>query len=270
MTIDKAIDRIRKLLRTAEGSPSEAEAALAATRAAELMAEYDLSEAQVRLSEDRPAEPIEQEHILVDPNDAGRIRKRAEAWKGTVASAVAKSFGARMYWFGSRICFFGRTSAVQASTYTSLYLFRELERLKAEAIKANNIKNKKTWGHAFLIGAACSVAQRLNERTKERLAARPKPAATPKVMDNTPAAPAVPGPVDPPATATDQALVLVQKEAQEVEDEYAAYSKGWRSRGGGGSFSNYSGYNVGSAAGKTVALGGGRAGIGASKGRLEA
>jgi hypothetical protein len=46
----KAIDRVRKLLRLAEGAGSEAEAASAAAQAAELMTEYQLSEAVLKLA----------------------------------------------------------------------------------------------------------------------------------------------------------------------------------------------------------------------------
>ena len=75
--INKILDRVRKLLALSENTTSEAEAANAADHAARLMAEYQLTEALVRL--DAPVLPAERiVHEYLDP-PTNAPRKRLDA-----------------------------------------------------------------------------------------------------------------------------------------------------------------------------------------------
>src|SRR4051812_47077207 len=135
MTIEKIIDRVRKLLSLADHSGSEHEAASAASHAAKLMEEHQLTEAFVRLddAEAKPETILQDERL--EPNAPLTGRKRV-AWKETIASAVARDLGVRFYWrsrrdHGGRLTRdmrgFGRESAIQTWRYTCEYLWRQIE-----------------------------------------------------------------------------------------------------------------------------------------------
>lgn len=251
--IDKILDRVRKLLKLSEAT-SEAEAALAAQRAAELMAEYQLSEAEVRA-----ADPAQKPEEIAQRAPCGPDDKRVVAWKGTIASAVAKSMGCRMYWSGGAIRLFGRMSATQAVAYTSQYLWSEVDRLCESAWRARTGggptgESARAWKGAFRVGAATRLASRLHVSACERAAAD---AASIAVKD----------PKLPATTST--ALVLRRKDQEEVDSEYKAYSKGWRTgRGSSAGASSYGGYGAGQRAADGIALGVKRAGLGAGAPRL--
>ncbi len=258
------IDRVRKLLKLAEYG-TENEAALAATRAAELMAEHALTEAIVRLEDPRrPAEAII-EGARVDPT-ATVTRKRV-AWKEAVASGVADSLGLRTWIKGHDMVAFGRESATQTWGYTTLYLCAEIERLCTEAwnIEGDDAKqagqNTKAWKNAFRIGAARRVSKRLREKASTLKTARvqARQAAVDSAAKQSP---------DSPCERQYHALVLVDKDQQEVDSEYSTYAKRhkFRSAGAVGRTSSRSGYEAGSSAGDQVSLGGGRGGLGAGRG----
>lgn len=267
--IEKVMSRVRKLLQLSR-STNEAEAALAAQRAAELMVEHNLSEASIRIQggDVQPAEPIAERHVV---NPEAYFRKRV-AWKGSIASAVAHSFGCRMYWHGGMICYFGRQSAVQAATYTSQYLWNEVDRLADDAWekvahlakKPNEpdeagyiyeAPNPRTWRGSFRLGAASAISGRLHERRAEAREARRAETAE--------AVAEAPEPVNP------QALALLRKDAEEVATEYEAYSKNFGKAAPIGRISSGGGYGAGREAGGRMHLGSGRAGLGAGMTRLK-
>lgn len=246
------LDRVRKLLKLAHGTPSEAEAALAAQRAAELMAEHQLSEAEVRAADpQQKAEEIDRQ-APCGPGD-----KRRVAWKGTIANAVARSMGVKMFWHSGAIRLFGRTSATQATAYTAQYLWHEVDRLADAAWQAHAApawESARAWKSAFRVGAASRLASRLWQAGQ---AAQAEAVAAVAAKD-----PAL------PATTT-TALMIRDQDQAEVDREYAAYSKGWRnvshSTAGCGSSG---GYSAGQRAGDGIALGVKRAGLGAGAARL--
>ncbi len=267
-TQDQVIDRIQKLLRLSK-STSDAEAALAAQRASELMAAHHLTEALVRAADDTggaPAEVIIKGQAVVDPN--GRAAKKKIAWKGTIAHGVAHSMGCRQYWHGPAIMFFGRASAVAAASYTAQYLWREVDRL-AEAAYASAphdvYDTPRIWKGAFRHGAAGQIAERLHAVARDaKAAATAARQEAARVAHN--------AEIDGDATKGThrQALVLLNRDAQEVEEEYATFTKGFRStRIGSGRIRSWGGYGAGQAAGRNIHLGGGRAALGRGPGRLK-
>lgn len=277
MTYEKALIRVKKLLALAENAGSDHEAAQAAAQAAQLMAEYQLTEAELRLTENvGKAEPIVQ--LSMDGQE--KLRRRV-AWQSTIASAVAESFGCKMFWWGPAVRFFGRESAVQASNYTSLYLLKEVERLCEEAwsqtgrhkymavhkfdrhtgetVVISEPVNTKAWRNAFRVGAANVISRRLGEQKDAKKAERKSAVAAAQTARVAKTGEPI----------KQEALILVQKEEHEVEDAYKDYSKGWRSASPLGSTSSSSGYAAGKSAGGRIQLGGGRAGLGAGQGRLK-
>jgi uncharacterized protein DUF2786 len=241
MRHEDAIDRVKKLLRLAAGAGTEAEAALAAERAADLMREYHLAEAQIAAAdvEVRPDEEIiPRGTIEGEPETRRRI-----AWKGTIAHAVIHALGGRQFWTGAEIRLFGRKSDVQAASYMCAYLFREVNRLCDEAADKERPSSARSWKNAFRVGAAARVAQRMLEDSAAAEAAR---AAAPET----------------------KALVLVKKREAEVHTAYRDYSQGWGQAVRIGYTSNTAGWRAGRRAAESIRLGGAKAALGAGAPRL--
>ncbi len=256
--IRKIIERVQKLL-AASKSENEHEAALAASRAAKLMEEYNLSEALIRVHDHTAkAEPIIDGVRLVDAT------KKRSAWRESIADAVAKSLGCKTYLMESKTVCFGREGATQAWNYTCQYLFREVDRLAdeawdregGEALEAG--QSIKRWKNAFRVGAAYAVAARLYEQT----------AASKLVREERIRAVAE----DRVGAATsnyEQALMVVDRDETEFQSAYAARSAKFGTAKSVGQVSSRTGYHAGKEAGQNVTLGGGRAGLPSGQGRLK-
>lgn len=238
------LSKVRKLLDMAR-SGTEHEAALAAERAADLMQEHGLSEAEVRLTDQaKKAEPVVREAA-----DVSRGDKKIVAWKGALAHGVCAAHGVKFWWHGGEIRMLGRASAVQAANYTLKWLANEVERLTEEGWHAyytgEVFQNPRTWRHAFRVGCAARISARLVERAKERPELRVVYDHNPRHRERR----ALPPP--PPAST---ALVLLQRDAEEVCDAYTQVSRGFRGSYRGGSYSSGDGYAAGRAAGDRVGL----------------
>lgn len=235
-TESPVLNRVRKLLAMAGNAGNENEAAIAATQAARLMAEHNLTEASLVASGQaaRVAEDISDEAIL-------RAR-RASQWKGIVAYAVALSYGCKQYWNGGSIKIFGRVSAVQATSYTCQYLWNEIERLCDAAWEKSGLtpskSTTKSWKNSFRVGAASAVAYRLSTDTVTRVT-QVDVAVKPSTEN----------------TVSSQALMIIDQDAEEVDAAYAERAKSFK---GNKKFSGYSrrdAYGQGAAAGTSIAIG---------------
>jgi hypothetical protein len=128
IVIEKAIDRVRKLLSLAKGT-SEHEAASAAASAAKLIEQFELTEAMIRVDDvEAKPEPIDKRARL-EPDLPSHGRKRV-AWKETIAQATASDVGVKIYWVANvDIHGFGRESSIQTWRYTFQYLCRAVDEL---------------------------------------------------------------------------------------------------------------------------------------------
>lgn len=273
--IEKIIDRVRKLFALSEGAGSEHEAAAAAGRATALIAEYQLTEAQLRVDDTTlPPEPIERSARL-EP-DAPLVGRKRVAWRETIALAVAKDLGVRMHWTHTRdwnksgrkcsdVRGFGRESAIQTWRYTCQYLWRQIDEL-AEAENAPHYASARAFRNAFRVGCAQRIAERIWAARQQREAA---PVHTHVNDEREPAGDASGGAGDGGAVDRSKALAVVERDREEVDREYTKYSKGWGTVASVGQTSNRSGYDAGREAGGRVSLGGKRAGLPAGRGRLK-
>lgn len=210
------IERVRKLLAMAESTDSVAEAAVAAARAAELMAQHELSEAEIRAAagaEAAPPEPIVRDAIIPGQEKA----KRRVAWKQTIASAAARAFHCHLWFRQAEFRLLGRTSNAQAASYVIAHLWREVDTLTEAAwraaVAAGRVRtdrlSAKTWRANFRLGAAARLAERLYEQQR---------------------APAVPAPQTPGASgASTMALAIVDRDREEVVEEWKTMTRRWRS-----------------------------------------
>lgn len=250
------IDRIQKLLRLAQNAGSEQEAALAAERASQLMAQHEIHEAMLNL--DAPTETRAVEEI-VKHHDVTTTRKKV-AWHMRIVNGVAATYGAYAYWQGPRVVLFGRLSAVQAAAYTSQFLIREVERIcDANAPRA---RFSRGYRNAFRLGCAARIEARLQavadmERGKMQRRVRHEARGAgadhenfdvSDVAGNENASDEIP---TPPASAG--VIARVERDREEVKQAYTDYSKKWRSARVG-QVSSGSGYKAGRAAGDRAKL----------------
>lgn len=247
-------DRIRKLLNLSKDSANEHEAATAAARASQMMAEHHITEAMLRLSDDSKQAELITEGKL----DGTKVAGKRVAWKLAIASAVAESLGCEFWFHGGAGMALGRESSIQAWNYTSQYLMREIDRLATERWEVEKREatahghSARAWCNAFRVGAARAVATRLRYESEVNKAARRQRVAA-----------AVPAAVagDSTADASIQALAIVDRDEQEVKSRYAEISKGFTKASAIGKVSVRSGYHAGKEAGASIRLGGGRAGL---------
>jgi len=238
-TESPVLNRVRKLLTLAAKADNEHEAANAAAQASRLMAEHNLTEAALVVAgqSDRVTEDIADEAIL--------RAQRASQWKGIVAYAVAFSYGCKQYWHGGSIKIFGRVSAVQATSYTCQYLWNEIERLADAAWEKSGLtpskSTTKSWKNSFRVGAASAVAQRLSADKALEVSQRHETAAQ------------VASQFD--QVSSELALVLVDKDAEEVDEAYAVRAKSFSGQKRFSGYSRRDAYGQGAAAGASIAIG---------------
>jgi hypothetical protein len=259
--INKVLDRVRKLLSLSEHTTSEAEATEAASQAAKLMEEYQLSEALVRLDE-----PTVKPEVIVKERlepDSKEFSHKRVAWKETIASAVALDLGVKLYYWhrtvGGRkrsdVRGMGRESAIQAWQYTCQYLWRAVDELTDLAWDNSYVEDDvstRAWKNAFRVGCSTRIAVRLAEkRTAESIARQAAKVAAVGTDDR-----------------TQLAMTVVERDRDEVDSTYNEMAKGWGTTKSIGQVTSADGYNAGKAAGDRISLGGGRAGLSPGQGIL--
>ena len=154
----KILDRIRKLLNTANGTSFEGEATTAMRMAQEYMTRHGVSMDDVAL-----AEELKEEIVKEEITEADNFRSRnPEHWAYTMAMAVAEVFDCKAYrecyYDYSRVTFAGYKSDVRMAklVFVCLYIV-----IRAAAVK--HIPQAGRPRLSFMLG----VAVRLVERAKE-------------------------------------------------------------------------------------------------------
>jgi len=168
-SIDGVLDKIRKLLALAQGG-NENEAALAAAKAAELIAKYEVDSAQLEVDggEVRP-DPLES--LAFDR------QRENESWKGYLMVGIERLLGVKVWNDGGRLTIYGRRSKINTFTYTYAYLCAEVQRLAdAGYLEATRQRVNPTrvpalrWKPSFRLGCAGRLQQRLIEAAKTNAA----------------------------------------------------------------------------------------------------
>ncbi len=150
---EKLLDKVKKLLRLAERTTNEGEAAAAAAAAQKLIERHRLDVAAIDISEGEREVPLEAPERTVLDGAEGRRNKCA--WRGALASGVARANACRVYWTGPRLQIVGAPSDVATVRYLYAYLVREIDRLAATK------SGGKAWLHGWRMGAVSTVSQRL-------------------------------------------------------------------------------------------------------------
>jgi hypothetical protein len=254
---EKIVDRVRKLLELAN-SANEHEAALAAARAAELMTEHQISEAEIAVKRGQAESAVEAcADELIDGDEEGR----SVTWRYWIVDGIAESLGGDVYrGLGSELHAVVPASAMPTVRYMFAYLTREVERLANEAY-AEEVREcagswcvppgARAWKTAFRAGAAVKIRARLIEQRKATIQTHRQASRT-LVMG---------------AADKCQALVIVDRQSEAVVAHVRKaapwkFTKSGKERGGRSvscGSSSRSGFDAGRSAGERVQLGGGKA-----------
>lgn len=164
MTIDdKIMSRLAKLLEMAERG-GEHEAQLAAERAAELMARYEIEMADVQARTGQPAKPtIERGRVDSLWEDADGW-PRVENWHRALLSALAGVMGGKAWVHGKgkqyQFHMVGTRDAINAVRYTYALLERQINRLSREA-QRRHVEPSNAWRRSYAIGMVSKIYDRL-------------------------------------------------------------------------------------------------------------
>lgn len=273
MTHDEALEKVLKLLKLAEGTGNTHEAANAAARAQEIMDRYQIERGAVAAAEaarginggaaSPPDEPIsEQEYLDI-------LRTTWPKWRAELAAAIARHNHCRVYLTRTyqhgvvrcnrttgeqraraAIAIIGRASDANAVRYLYQYLVREIERLcEKECPRGGG----RTWANNFKRGAALEIAVRLHKQREETISQVRQEAH---------------------AASSEHALVHVDKALEALRERTTSVNE-WlkkhmklRKGPSDNSRSDYSAFNEGRKAARTIALGNARAGLGAGQKKI--
>jgi hypothetical protein len=194
---DQVIEKVKKLLALSR-STNEHEAALAASRAADLMLKYQIDEAKLAVSGDETAPESIGAEVVGDGD------RTTVVWKGTLGFALAEMFGCQVIWHRSHVYekqlqtrggglkrtarinlqVIGPQSSARAVSYLFLYLTNEITRLAGEKYDperdveyqlATHFSGKshaaRRWKMSFCNGAVATIVQRLRNQRRETFAA---------------------------------------------------------------------------------------------------
>ena len=162
MSVDpKILDRLKKLMEMADRG-TEAEAAVAAERAAELMAKHQLDVADVEAHKAGADKP-QIERGRIDAEEADPLT-RLENWNKSLLAAISDSLGARA-WIQSRgkrgmFRIIGPVDSVSTARYLYLHLSRQVNRLSREAGRLHG-ETSNAWRRSYAIGMVARVWERL-------------------------------------------------------------------------------------------------------------
>jgi hypothetical protein len=232
----KVIDKIKKLLNLSK-STNEHEAANAASMAASLMAQHQISVAALEDEDDDPTASVIGSHTI----DSSAHRK--VVWKADLAFGVAASFGCKYYWSGARTVMVGRKGDVDSVKYIYKYLVREINRLADKSwaeYRWSDCESARGYKTAFRKGAAVVVRKRLAASRRENLSKEKENADILK----------------------SQAIVKVEQGDQAIREYYRDLSRGFGTFNSSNKVSSLEGLQAGRKAGSNIRLGGGGKGLG--------
>lgn len=229
-TIEEVVTKIRKLLALSK-SENVNEAALAAAKAAKIMEDYQISEAALL------TEPEKDEPVGSFPFE--KAGKKVH-WRMAVASGCAATCNCKTYWYGAQITLIGREADVKAARYLYDLILPQVENLAEECFEAQAPwEDKRRWMHAFRLGCAATIKNRLYVQHKETVTNLRKQAQSGILLSD--------------GGSSSTALVVVDRRLARVEN----FEKSLQlRRGRGPSMSSRDGYTVGREAGNRVNLGG--------------
>lgn len=171
MTKEEVLSKVRKLFELSN-SPNENEAALAAAKARELLARYNLSIADL---------PSDGPNSTLAPTEASvRVGKAVRNWVKGLLFHVAEGFECehiirRRHGSDTLLSFIGTPADAEVAVYTFQFLYRQLHGFAERALPRLRRENRG-WGtaalkSAYLDGAVKRIGERFREQTQSIRAA---------------------------------------------------------------------------------------------------
>lgn len=157
MNYEQAIEKAVKLLRLATSSNPH-EAALAASRAQEIIDRFNIEAAALSLDgkQSVPDEPVKD-------FGADLLDGSFTTWKWRFLATLVRLNGCKAYRPGGKgLALLGRPSDVATVRYFYAWLVREIDRLAVSACKGNG----RVYSNNFRIGCAETIAERLKGQQK--------------------------------------------------------------------------------------------------------
>jgi hypothetical protein len=166
MTKEEVLSKVGKLFGLSN-SPNENEAALAATKARELLARHNLSIADL---------PTDEIKSAIAPTESSvSVGKVVKNWVKGLLIHVADGFECqhiirRRHGSNTILSFIGAPADAEVAVYTFQFLYRQLHRLVERALPKLKRENKG-WSaaalrHAYLDGAVKRIGERFREQTE--------------------------------------------------------------------------------------------------------
>lgn len=160
MNYEEALQKAAKLLRLAKSSNPN-EAALAASKAQDIIDRFRIEAAALTLDGQTPQQP--DEPIQDFGNDPLERLNRKSSWKSRLASTIAKYNACKMYngHYGPSVI--GRPSDVATVRYIYAWLVQETDRLAARDCRGNGV----SWVNNYRLGVVDTIGDRLHQQKRE-------------------------------------------------------------------------------------------------------
>ena len=167
MTNQEATIKAVKLLRLAQ-SANEHEAALAMSRAQELIDRHKLTNLSLDMDTENP-----EEDILNFPQDP--LESNYASWKGRLAMGLSRNNQCKVYTSSGKIIIIGRPSDATAVRYLYAWMIREIARIAEKTCAGCG----RVFWNNFRTGMVETVVRRLDEQRKATFAAVQREAVEP-------------------------------------------------------------------------------------------
>ncbi len=159
-TLEKAIDRVRKLLALSK-SDNPNEAAQASARAQEILDRYELDAAMIESEVESGDAELEDVEDFCKKDAPLKMAGKLPVWQSRLADSIARANGCRVYLQTIRmkrtIQIVGRASDVSKVRYLFAYLVREIDRLVSHAGRGCG----RTWCNNYRLGAVDTIGESL-------------------------------------------------------------------------------------------------------------
>lgn len=165
MNLNEVYEKIQKLLRLSESSNPN-EAAVAASKAASLMLQYQIDQASVE-SFGLEKKEIVQKFIFEEAEG-----KNKNNFKGCLASEVASFFSCKILTQGSGLLFIGRKSDMDATKYLYKAIINQIEDLTNRHWITEGYQtgiHGKSWKNSFRMGALNTVTMMLRQQKQSQM-----------------------------------------------------------------------------------------------------
>jgi len=156
--MNQIINKVKKLLRLADGQANEHESAAALAQAQRLIAKHAIEQAMLDESADVD-EDLGPLKAWEDPLEAGG--RRLQRWKYSLAYAIASRNGCHIYARGGSLMIIGRASDASTVRYLYDYARRQMDRL-GKQYKGNG----RTWIHNWRLGVIDTISRKLREEQR--------------------------------------------------------------------------------------------------------